>query len=114
MELNPTSLKRISTWGKILGVLMMIFGGIYALLGLFAFIVGAIPGLVSAFMGYLLFKSGQAAEQFLQNQTEQALSDLIDNYAKFLLIQGILMIVSVVIVVLYFIFFGATMIALLS
>ncbi len=104
--MNVKTMKRISTWGKVLGVVMMIFGGIYAILGLFAFVVGAIPGAVTSYMGYLIFKTGKAAQNFIESQSEESIANLLDGYAKFLLTHGILLIVSLVILVLFLIIGG--------
>ena len=112
--MNPQSLKRISTWGKILGILMMIAGGLSALSGLFAFVVGAIPGLVTVFMGYLLFKTGKDAQNFLETQSEEDIASLLDNYAKYLFVNGILLIVTVAIVLITILIFGAGFFALLG
>lgn len=106
--MGEQTMRRISLWGKVLGILMMITGVLSALGGIFAFVVGAIPGLVTAFMGYLLFKTGKDAGAFLESNSEEALGSLLDNYAKYLLINGILLIVSFVVILLLFLISGIT------
>lgn len=105
------SLQRIATWGKILGILFMIFGGINALFGLFAFIIGAIPGAIMVYLGYLIFRTGKSAETFINTKENVALADLLDNYGKYLMIQGILVFIYLGLLVLMFIFFFASIIA---
>lgn len=112
--MNPESLKRISTWGKILGILMMIAGGLSALSGIFAFVIGAIPGLVTTFMGYLLFKTGKDAQEFLESQSEESIASLLDNYAKYLFLNGILLIITLVLVITMVLVLGASFFSLLG
>lgn len=105
------SLRRIVTWGKILGVVLMIFGGINALLGLFAFIVGAIPGVIMIYLGYLVFRSGKNAAEFIETKENVALADLLDNYGKFLMVQGIVLFVYIGLMIIMFLFFMFTFFA---
>lgn len=94
------SLQRIVTWGKISGILLMIVGGIYGLLGAFAFLIGAIPGIIMVYLGYLIYKTGKSAETFMQTKENVSLAELLDNYGKYLMIQGILMFISIGLVIL--------------
>ena len=55
------SISRISTWGKFTGILNIIFGGLGAFFGLFAYIVGAIPGVVQVVLGVFLYQIGKQA-----------------------------------------------------
>lgn len=106
-------LKRISTWGKVSGIITMIIGAIHALLGLFAFIVGAIPGIITLILGYFMFKSGKEAGDYLMSESEYSLESLLDSYGKYLLTTGILMIISIVLVLLLPLIFGFGIFALL-
>lgn len=112
--MNEQTMKRISTWGKILGIIMMIFGGLSALSGLFAAIIGAIPGIVTVFMGYLIYKTGKDAQEFLESQSQEAISSLLDNYAKYLLVNGILLILTLAVIIVMLLVFGAGFFALLN
>lgn len=115
-EFRTKSLKRISLWGQLLGITFMIFGGIYALMGIFAFIVGAIPGFITVAMGYFLYLSGKSAKNLLfyvetredeqNDEYDKEMNTLLDSYGKFLLINGILFLIAVAIYVLFFIFLG--------
>ncbi|MRX74436.1 hypothetical protein GJU40_20195 [Bacillus lacus] len=91
------SLRNISKWGAFLGYLFIILGGLYALVGLFLFIVGAIPGIISIFLGIYILRSARQAKDLLQEYEEKALAELMLNYAKFLRLLGILMAIGLII-----------------
>jgi len=103
------SLKKISRWGKFLGYIFMIFGAFSALGGLFAMVVGAIPGVLQVFLGLYLYRSAKEADKLLHQMDENAIGKILDNYAKFLKLNGILMIISFIIMIIFFVFFGAVM-----
>lgn len=92
------SLKRVSRFGKIMGVLMMVFGGISALSGLTT-IVGAIPGVISVWLGYLLFQSGKEADVYLTEPSQKNKDNIIIGFSKFLFISAVLMIVGLVLII---------------
>lgn len=96
-------LQTISKWGKFLGYVMIVMGALSALSGLFAFLVGAIPGIIMIFLGLYLLRSAKQADVLLRQYDEYALSEMLSNYAKFLKLNGIYMIVSLVLVVLMFV-----------
>ena len=99
-------LQRIALWGKVTGIAMMITGGIYAFFGLFYFIVGAIPGGITLFMGYLIYKTGKSAAVIQDGGDTRALSDLFHNYGLYLLTTFILVAISVGMFVLILVIFG--------
>ncbi len=99
-------LQRIATWGKVMGIVMMITGGIAALSGLIYFIVGAIPGAITVFLGYLTYKTGAAAAAIRQGGDTRALSDLFHHYGLYLLVSFIMFAVSIAVTILMFLLFG--------
>ncbi len=90
-------LKTLARWGKITGIFYMVAGGLSALAGLIAFIVGAIPGLIGAWMGYLLFNAAKSAERIAYEGTgnENELDVLIESIGKYLMVNGVLIIVGI-------------------
>lgn len=92
------SLKRVSKFGKIMGVLMMISGVISAISGIIT-IVGAIPGVVTAWLGYLLFQSGKEADEYLTHQTAEHKEKIIVSFSKYLFISGILFVVGIALLI---------------
>jgi len=110
--MNEQTFKRISTWGRALGIFMMITGGISALFGLTFFVIGSIPGLITAYLGYLVYKTGKSAKSFIQKQDEESLNTLLEGYAKYLLVNGILLIVSLAFILISFMLGGFALFAL--
>lgn len=98
--MNKQTMKRISTWGKVLGIISMISGGISAVIGMFAFVIGAIPGVITVIIGYYLYKTGKSAAEYLLSEDESSIENLLESYAKYLFIQGILLIVGLALVIL--------------
>ncbi|MTT32395.1 hypothetical protein GMB86_10295 [Terrilactibacillus sp. BCM23-1] len=89
------SLQRISFWGRFTGIVTIVFGSFAALGGLFALIIGAIPGIIQIILGVYLFKTGTEAKYAIEdNETsDESLHRLLNNYSKYLLIQGIFTII---------------------
>ncbi|MFZ5597103.1 MAG: DUF5362 family protein [Bacillota bacterium] len=107
-------LGQLSKWAGIVGILTIIFGALYAIAGLFAFVVGAIPGVVMVIMGVKLMNAKKSADEILMSGDEDGgkITMLISNLGIFLKIQGIFYIISIVLVILMFIFsaiFGIAM-----
>jgi Family of unknown function (DUF5362) len=104
---NQTLLKGLSSWGKFLAWTLIVSGVFNALLGLFAFVVGAIPGVVTIIMGVKLLSASKSAEKLAYGEAnEVVLNDLLSNYLSYFKIQGILLIISFVIMAVSFSLFG--------
>lgn len=93
-------LKTVARWGKITGIMIMITGSISALIGLLSFIIGAIPGAILTWTGFLIIKSAKSADNLTYEWNEEELDNLIESYGKFLMINGVLIIISIVVGVL--------------
>jgi|SRR5690625_2442805 len=105
-------LARIALWGRLMGILMMVLGAISALGGLTLFIVGAIPGIATVWMGWELYQSGSSAKKLAGSGSQEDLEALLEGYSKYLLINGILIIVSLVMVLISLLLFGAAIFSL--
>lgn len=105
-------MKRISTWGKILGIGTMVAGGVSALFGLFAMIIGAIPGLVTAVLGYFIYQTGKSAGEYLETQNDGAIASILNSYSKYVYLSGLMFIVSVFIMFFVFTIGGIGIVAL--
>lgn len=108
--MNPQTIKRIATWGKFVGILTIISGALSAVSGLFLFVVGAIPGVIVAWLGYLVYKTGEEASKFLHTQEEGHIETVLDMYGKLLKFYGIYFIVTLALGLL----FGLGFLALLA
>lgn len=97
--MNSLIFKRISTWGKFVGILTMIVGGLSALSGLPFFLIGAIPGLIVAWLGYVVFKSGQEASAFLTDHNEVHIEELLNAYGKLLKFYGLYTVIMFVLAI---------------
>jgi len=93
--------KNMSGWLKLVGVVNIIIGAMSALS-----IVGIIFAWVPIWMGVLLFQAGgKADEAQLQNRPEQ-LKIMLDKLRLYFLIQGVLIIVSIIFTVIGMFIFG--------
>lgn len=100
-------MSRISTWGKFVGVLTIIGGAFSAIVGLAFFLVGAIPGIIAVYSGYLLYQTGVNATNYVDGGSEFLIEDLLENFGKYLWIQGMLMIINMVIILFGILTLGA-------
>ncbi|MCD7032686.1 DUF5362 domain-containing protein [Metabacillus sp. GX 13764] len=115
--LNGKSLdavSKISAWGKLTGWFMAVTGGLSALTGIFAFVIGAVPGILELIIGIFLIKAAGKAGDLKLDQSENNLSEFLSNLAVYFKIQGILLLVGLVIFLLAAIIWGAFIINLLA
>lgn len=106
---------RISTWGKVTGIFNIIAGALSAIGGLFAYVVGAIPGVITLILGVFLYQIGKQASNLKVNmEDEQSQLELFDYLGKYLFLYGILIIVSLIIGIIFIIFSFAALMALFS
>lgn len=102
--MNQEAMKRISTWGTITGGVGII-GGI-ALVGTLFIGDGsttpafALLGAILFYFGYLTLLAGKEAKKYLAEPSEEAISNVVNNYGKFLLVLAVVMIVSVIFILL--------------
>lgn len=107
--LKPESVNRslisISKWGKATGILFIIMGAFAALGGAFFFLIGAIPGVLQIIAGIFLMRSAKEAGQMAEQFNELTEEHMLENYAKFVKMQGIYLIVTIGLSVLSIILF---------
>lgn len=96
--MKPESVNRslisISKWGKATGILFIIVGAFAALSGAFFFLIGAIPGVLQIIAGIFLMRSANEAGQMAEQFNELTEEHMLENYAKFVKMQGIYLIVT--------------------
>lgn len=108
--MNPITMKRISQWGKFTGILTMIWGALTAVSGLPLLLIGAIPGLLITWFGYIVYKTAENASKYQHDNKEEHIEDILDSYGKLLKFFGIYTIVSIVLMLVTIIaFFGLIM-----
>jgi hypothetical protein len=98
MIMDRETLKQLSAWMGFVGIMTIIGGALSALAGLFAFVIGAIPGVIAIVLGVKLRNAKANADTMIAE-----LSDAVDttqfnlfaaNLNTYFKIQGILIIVS--------------------
>lgn len=99
MYLQET-LKKFSFWTKFIGYVTVISGAISAFFGLFSFVIGAIPGIITIIMGIKLINAAKNAEELIHdpNLEDGQMEELIENMKTYFKIQGILMIVALLLI----------------
>lgn len=100
--IDEKKLSDMKTWAGILGILMIISGVLSAIFGIFFFIVGAIPGIITIVLGLKLRDVQRYAEEILHSGDQAALNPLIGSLGSFFKIQGVLIIVIFVFILLVF------------
>jgi hypothetical protein len=97
-------LEQLSKWMGFVGIMTIIGGAISAISGVFAFVVGAIPGIITILLGVMLRKAKGNAENMLYEDPVDSYSAnfsmLIANLNSYFKILGILIIISLVLGVL--------------
>ncbi|GAW31969.1 hypothetical protein JDF658_17340 [Carboxydocella sp. JDF658] len=99
-------LSQHSRWVGFVGIMTVIFGVISAIAGLFAFIVGAIPGIITIILGLKLRGAKKYADQIIASGGDSTqLNMLFMNLNTYFKIQGVLIIINLIMIALA-IFFG--------
>lgn len=99
-------LKQFSKWAGFVAILTIIGGGLSAITGLFAFIIGAIPGIIMIIVGIKLWKAKKEADEIVNldgAEYESRMYTLISNLTSYFKIQGILFIVMIALYIIGFI-----------
>lgn len=96
-------MKELAFWSKFLGWTTLIMGILNAVTGVFAFVIGAVPGLIMVYMGWKLIQASKNSEElYKMGQNQQTLNELLNNYYQFFKVQGILMILVIIFMLIYF------------
>ncbi|QQK77654.1 hypothetical protein HUG15_20080 [Salicibibacter cibarius] len=99
-------LKRIHVWGRVLGIIMIISGSLYALVGLPSFLIGAAPGVLMVIMGVFIFKTSTSAQKAMESKDIHVFAVLFDNYGRVLMIGSITAIVTIGLAVVFMAIFS--------
>lgn len=91
-------MQQLSAWMGFVGIITIIGGALSALAGVFAFVVGAIPGIIAIVLGIKLRNAKQYADALLMEQAAEGYSGnfnmFVENLNTYFKIQGILIIIS--------------------
>ena len=100
--IDREQLSQLSKWAGFVGIMTIISGALSAFFGLFAFIIGAIPGIIAIILGVKLRNTKKYADELLATGSENVDQDnskinmLFMNLNTYFKIQGILIIISLV------------------
>src|SRR5699024_5732213 len=96
--LNPNYLKRISIWGRIVGIIIATYGLLIILIAFFTYYVLILSGLVSVWLGKLIFNIGLEAKRVLQSEENSIqikdIEILFRRYKYFLFILSLLIVIA--------------------
>lgn len=97
------ALKKLSTWSKVLGWVQFISGIITGIIGVFIFLIGAVPGVITAILGWKLIQASKVSDKITAEAEEDNsnIKDLANSYGTYFQIQGIYTIVMIVLTVLF-------------
>ena len=101
------SITKLGRWTGIVGTITIVTGIIQAIAGLFAFVIGAVPGIIQIVLGVKLLsvkKSADEMDQFHISEPSNQVDAILSNLSTYFMIQGILLIVSLVLQVFAMIF----------
>ncbi len=98
--MDPNRLKQMSSWMGFVGIILIIMGALQAIGGVFALVIGAIPGILVIVLGVKL----RGAKKYADNLVAEGVNDnywtnfnmLVGNLNTFFKIQGILIIIGLV------------------
>lgn len=97
--LHSNYLKRISIWGRVVGIITAIYGIIVIAIAFFTYYIFIISGLVSIWLGKLVFNIGREAKKVLQKEeTPIQIKDVkavFNKYTYFLFILSLLIAITV-------------------
>lgn len=91
-------LNKLARWTGVVGWLTIIGGAISALVGLFVYVVGAIPGIITVILGVKLVNARKYALDTLlsiEENVDSNMNGMVRELATYFKIQGILQIVGI-------------------
>lgn len=109
-QLNWTFLRRIHIWGEMVGVLTM-FGGIAVVFKGFSIsLIAPFPGIITIYLGYLLYISGEKAKRLNMNTDKihqrDNMEELLKSYSVYLLISCVIAIIVILFMLFFYLFFN--------
>lgn len=102
-SINRSLLETTSKWSGFLGIVTIISGVLTCLGAITTFGLSLIPGIINIILGLKLNKTKQEIENYLRGDT-YAINATFENLGSYFKIQGILMIVTFVIAILFILF----------
>ena len=105
---QEAKLEQLSKWMGFVGIITIIGGAISAISGVFAFVIGAIPGIITIILGVMLRKAKKYADALLYEGAADRYSEnfsmFVGSLSTYFKIMGILIIIGLILGVLGAIF----------
>ena len=116
--INQENLQSFIKWTNLVGILSIVLGGLAALAGVAAFLIGAVPGVLMIIAGVKLLNAKKSAVE-LQGIEDPAIvaekfNQLLADSTSFFKLQGIYYIVGIIMSVIGIIIWFAVVAAMLS
>jgi hypothetical protein len=116
--INQENIQSFIKWTNIVAILSIIFGSLAALGGIFAFVVGAAPGVLMIIAGVKLLKAKRTAQELVGIEDpvlfSERLNQLIADSTAFFKFQGIYFIVSFILGIVAMILYSVLAVAFIS
>lgn len=99
--IETKNLREVSKWAGILGVIMIAFGVISAISGVFESLYNIIPGIIAIVLGLKLRNAKKYAEEMLRSDNgddTDALNNFVASLSSFFKIQVIMLIVIIIMI----------------
>jgi len=102
--LGLITIKKMYKWTKIVGILNIALGAVYCLSILFLSLPTFIMGIITIIMGSKLVTASNHFQYAVQNKDEESFITAVDQLRQYFLINGILLIITFVIIGLLLLF----------
>jgi hypothetical protein len=116
--INQENIQSFIKWTNIVAILSIIFGSLAAIGGIFAFVVGAAPGVLMIIAGVKLLKAKRTAQELVGIEDpvifSERLNQLIAESTAFFKLQGIYFIVSFILGIVAMILYSVLAVAFIS
>jgi hypothetical protein len=116
--INQENIQSFIKWTNIVAILSIIFGSLAALGGIFAFVIGAAPGVLMIIAGVKLLKAKRTAQELVGIEDpvifSERLNQLIAESTAFFKLQGIYFIVSFILGIVAMILYSVLAVAFIS
>jgi hypothetical protein len=116
--INQENIQSFIKWTNIVAILSIIFGSLAAIGGIFAFVVGAAPGVLMIIAGVKLLKAKRTAQELVGIEDpvlfSERLNQLIADSTAFFKFQGIYFIVSFILGIVAMILYSVLAVAFIS
>ncbi len=98
MMFERENLQDLIRWTNIVGIFTIVGGALQAIPGLFAFGIGAVPGLISIYLGTRLLKARDRAKDLLVADVSDAevLNEFVASLTSYFKVQGVLIILGII------------------